>query len=84
MPLGSAHKAIHLFHASLPPKTVYSPADANELIAKGYGTEYIHQDYPKMVKIGEDKDGNAIQRSVANADEEAALLKEQKKAKKEK
>ena len=35
---------------------------------------HVHHEFPKHVKVGEDKDGNAITKIVNNADEEVALV----------
>lgn len=37
-------------------------------------TLHVHNEYPKHVTVGEDKDGNAITKIVTNEDEEKAVL----------
>lgn len=64
---------VHLYHATLDPVVANEQGALDQALADGYGFEYIHRDYPKMVTVGEDKHGNPIQKKVANAEEHAAL-----------
>lgn len=75
---GKAHPhyeyPVHLYHASKEPVVAFDSKTLNDALDDGYGTEYIHRDYPKMVTVGEDKHGNPVQKKAANPEEEAALL----------
>lgn len=52
----------HLYHATLPPKVVYTDAEEATLRTLGYSDDYCHQEYPKVVNG----------RCVCSAEEEAA------------
>jgi hypothetical protein len=56
------------------PVVAHNREDEAIAIKAGYSEEYVPQEYPKAVTIGEDKDGNPVQRTVQNAEEEKALL----------
>lgn len=74
MPLVNKSQEFHLYHATKPPLVVYGEAaksaatvDSNGK-ATGYGTEFIPQDYPKWITLGE------RQILVQSAEEEAAAI----------
>lgn len=55
----------HLYHEGLPAFIAHNKTEETEARAKGYGDDYIPQDYPKQLA------GNRI---ANNAEEEAAIL----------
>jgi hypothetical protein len=67
---GVGNRECHLHHATLPPIVTYNAKDEAEARAKGYGDEYIYQEYPKLVG----------DRTVKSAEEELALLDQMTKA----
>lgn len=65
---GVGNRETHLYHPTLPPLITYNAKDEADARAKGYGDEYIRQEYPKAI------DG----KTVNNAEEEAALAQAKK------
>lgn len=63
-------EGLHLFHATEAPLVVHTPAEEQAARSRGYGDEYIPQEYPKQV-------GNAVYHNAA--EEAAAAPKKGKK-----
>lgn len=42
---------LHMYHETLPPRIAHTATEEEENRADGYGTEYVHQEYPKHVNV---------------------------------
>jgi len=72
MPIRQNSAAIHLYHATLPPRIVFSEEEKKRLMEKGYSESYIHQEYPKHIPFGH---GRIVVRNRAEEEEIMRRLK---------
>jgi hypothetical protein len=72
MPYRRNSQPIYMYHAILPPKIVFGEEDKQALVAKGYGTEYIRQEYPKHVQFGH---GRIAVRSKEEEEEDRVMAR---------